>query len=337
MTTMTARTALSAPDLKLRQDLSFAKRGLVFALLSGITWGLDGVILSLAFASPLLLDEACWLLAPLTVGALHDTFSALWLLCFNGATGRLRELGRTLRSKAVRPVILGALFGGPVAMSSYMLGIKFAGPAYVMPITALYPAVASVFAAVFLKEKVAPRAWFGLLLCVAGGVIVGYTPPEGSLGNEFYLGIAFALVATFGWGVEGVLATSGMDLLDPAVALNVRQLTSATVYLLVVVPLAGGYALFVPALTGAIGWVFPAAALTGALSYLCWYRAMNMTGVSRAMAINITYSLWGILFSAVFTEVEITTAIVVGALVITTGMVLVVGNPKEMACLRCTK
>lgn len=61
---------------------------------------------------------------------------------------------------------------------------------------------------------------------------------------------------------------------------------------------------------------------------------MNMTGVSRAMALNITYSLWGILFSAIFTEVEITSSLLFGAAVITIGMVMVVGNPKEMINLR---
>ncbi|NDV18332.1 EamA family transporter [Pseudodesulfovibrio sp. JC047] len=336
MTTATAKNASSATldQLKMHQDVAFAKKGLIFAVFSGMSWGLNGVILSLAFGAAVFLNEEYWLLAPLTVGALHDTFSALWLLIFNASTGRLRELGRTLRSKSARPVIIGALFGGPIAMSSYMLGVKFAGPAYVMPITALYPAVASVFASIYLKEKICPRAWFGLVLCIVGGVIIGYTPPEGSLGTEFYLGIGFACIATFGWGTEGVLATSGMDLLDPAVALNVRQLTSSTVYLLVVLPLAGGHMLLVPGLMDSIGWVFPVAALTGAFSYVCWYRAMNMTGVSRAMAINITYSLWGIFFSAVFTDVEITANIIIGALVITTGMLLVVGNPKEMTSLR---
>ena len=336
MITATATTASSSTldDLKMHQDVAFAKKGLVLALFSGMSWGVNGVILSMAFGAAVFLDEEYWLLAPLTVGALHDTICALWLLVFNAITGRLKELGRTLRSKSARPVMLGALFGGPIAMSSYMLGVKFAGPAYVMPITALYPAVASLFASIFLKEKICPRAWCGLVLCIIGGVVIGYTPPEGSLGAEFYLGLAFALIATFGWGIEGVLATSGMDLLDPAVALNVRQLTSSTVYLLVVLPLAGGYMLVVPGMTDAISWVFPVAALTGTFSYVCWYRAMNMTGVSRAMAINITYSLWGIFFSAVFTEVEITANIIIGALVITTGMVLVVGNPKEMTSLR---
>jgi drug/metabolite transporter (DMT)-like permease len=327
--------ALSIYDHKLQQDISFAKKGIFIALFSGITWGMNGVILSIAFASPLFLDTEYWLLAPLSVGALHDTFDSLWLLIYNTTTGRIKELVRTIRSRAVRPVILGALFGGPLAMSAYMLGLQFAGPAYVMPITALYPAVASVFAAIFLKEKICPRAWLGLVLCIVGGAIIGYTPPEGSLGTEFYLGIAFAVLATFGWGLEGVLATSGMDLLDPAVALQVRQLTSATVYLFIILPLAGGYMFISQAMTDvSIWWVFPVAALVGATSSLCWYRAMNMTGVSRAMALNVTYSLWGILFSAIFTEVQITTNIIFGALFITTGMILVVGKPSEMASLR---
>ncbi len=331
---MTTATATTLEALKLKHDVSFAKKGLLWALLSGITWGFDGVILGLAFGIAALADEQYWLLGPLTVAGLHDCFSAFWLFIYNAVTGRTRELIRTLRSRPARSVMLGALFGGPVAMSCYFLGVKFAGAAYVMPITALYPAVASVFASVFLKERICRRAWFGLMLCILGGITIGYTPPEGAVGSEFYLGIMLALVATFGWGVEGVLATSGMDFLDPAVALNVRQLTSAAVFLGVVLPLAGGWMLIEPALTSDISWVFPLAAFAGALSYLCWYRAMNMTGVSRAMAINITYSLWGIFFSAIFTEVEITSTLLIGAAIITIGMIMVVGNPKDMVNLR---
>ncbi|WP_415719391.1 hypothetical protein [Maridesulfovibrio sp.] len=42
---------------------------------------------------------------------------------------------------------------------------------------------------------------------------------------------------------------------------------------------------------------FLGAKIDGALSYLCGNRAMNMTGVSRAKAINIIYSLCGIFLS----------------------------------------
>ena len=37
-----------------------------------------------------------------------------------------------------------------------------------------------------------------------------------------------------------------------------------------------------------------------------------MAGVSRAMALNITYALWGVLFGALFTDVEITRSLVIG-------------------------
>ncbi|WP_320174029.1 DMT family transporter [Maridesulfovibrio sp.] len=331
---MSTASATTLEGLKLKQDVGFAKKGLFWALLSGITWGFDGVVLALAFGIAAFADESHWLLAPLTVAGLHDSFSAFWLLIYNVITGRMKELGRTLRSKPARLVMLGAVFGGPVAMSCYFLGAKFAGAAYVMPITALYPAVASVFASIFLKERICKRAWIGLVMCIVGGIVIGYTPPEGAVGSEFYLGIMLALIATFGWGVEGVLATSSMDFLDPAVALNVRQLTSTIVFLTVVLPLAGGWDLIIPALTSNLHWVFPVAAFAGALSYLCWYRSMNMTGVSRAMAINITYSLWGIFFSAIFTEIEITVSLLIGAAIITIGMIMVVGNPKDMVNLR---
>jgi len=342
MTDATQTSHMAAPaaapglldELKARRDVSFAKRGLLLALVSGILWGGNGVLLSLPFSAPVFSDERFWLLAPLTVGALHDTWVTLWLLAFNGATGRLRELARTLTSRSALRVALGAVFGGPMAMSAYMLGVKFAGPAYVMPITALYPAVASILAGVFLKERIRGLAWAGMALCVAGGVVIGYTPPAGALGADFYFGIAMAVVATVGWGIEGVLATSGMDLLDPVAALNVRELTSSAVYLLAVLPLAGGYALIGGGLASSIGWIFPVAALAGSASYYCWYRAMNTTGVSRAMSLNITYSIWGILFSALLTPTQITVSLILGAALILAGMLLVVGDPRAMANLR---
>lgn len=321
-------------DSQLRRDLGFARKGLMWALLSGILWGFNGVMLGLILGAPLLSDPLMWLLAPATVAAVSDVCGALWLLGMNAAGGRLPELLRTLRSKPARVVALGGLCGGPLGMTAYLLAIKFAGPAYVMPITALYPAVASILAWAFLKERIEKRAWIGMLLCVAGAAAISYSSPEGQLSSEFYVGVFLALAATLGWGAEGFLATSGMDLLDPAVALNVRQLVSGLAYLVIVLPLAGGYSLLEPIVTNPLGLAILGVSLLTSMSYICWYRGLNMAGVSRAMAMNITYSLWGILFSALFTGLALTFSLIAGALVITTGMLLVIGNPKDMATLR---
>ena len=329
----TGRTAAAAMA---KRDLDFAKLGMFCALLSGMLWGLNGVVLDQGLKLAPFGDSALWLLAPLTAAAMHDTLASCWCLAFNAGTGRLREIGRSLFTRPGLKVCLGALFGGPVGMGGYIVGLKLAGPAYVLPITSMYPAVASVLAMVFLKERVSLRAWLGMACCVAGVAVIGYSPPEAAPGGDFYLGLAMAALATVGWGVEGVFSTSGMDLLDPAVALNIRQLVSGVFYLVVLLPLLGGWFMIGEAVACPSSAVILLAAGLGAASYLLWYRAMSMVGVSRAMALTVTYALWGILFSALFTDTAITMALIVGAAVITAGMVLVAGNVKDMTNLRDT-
>ncbi|MCG8526184.1 MAG: hypothetical protein MI748_07390, partial [Opitutales bacterium] len=85
-------------------------------------------------------------------------------------------------------------------------------------------------------------------------------------------------------------------------------------------------------------WI-AAASIFGGLAYLAWYRAMNMTGVGRAMAFNVTYALWSIPFSWILalaqgTEFTVTSLGITGAVIITTGTILVVADPKELLKLR---
>ncbi len=321
-------------ELKRERDLVFAKRGVFWALGSGITWGASGVFLSLVFTMAPFVDSPFWLLAPLTASGMHDLIACCWMLVFNWKTGRIREIGRTFFTKPGVFVCLGALCGGPMGMGGYLVALKFSGPAYVMPITSLYPVVASLLAMIFLKEKIRPRAWLGLLLCISGVFILSYTPPDEGVNPYFYWGLGAALLATFGWGAEGVLATYGMDLLDPSVALNIYQIVSASLYLFILLPVFGGWIVLTKAFTSISGLLLIGVAFLGASSYLMWYRALNMTGVCRAMAMNITYALWGILFSAIFTDTEITQSLLWGAFMITGGMLFVVGNPKDMINLR---
>ena len=52
------------------------------------------------------------------------------------------------------------------------------------------------------------------------------------------------------------------------------------------------------------------------------------------MALNITYALWGVVFSALFTDAEITRNLVAGAVAIFAGMCFVIGNPRDIINLR---
>jgi drug/metabolite transporter (DMT)-like permease len=328
-----------------KQSLAYARKGLLLAVVSGMIFGVDGLLVGGSSGFAPFDDPALLLLIPLFSGGIHDFCSACLVTLLNWRTGRMGELGRAFRSKPGRSVIAGSLLGAAFGLGGYMAALRLASPAYVLPITTTYPAVAAVMAVFVLKERIPPRAWAGLALCVAGAAAVGYVPPEGQQGELFYLGLAFAALAALGWGAQGVCSTSGMDFIEPEVALNMYYIISSVLYLLFLVPLAclvfggeDGWAALSWRFLTSRGTAFVAlAGFVGSTSYICWYRAMNRVGVSRAMALNISYALWGILFSFLFTDARITSALVAGALVIFAGMFLVIGNPREMLKLRAVE
>ncbi|SDE65697.1 DMT family transporter [Sporomusa acidovorans] len=320
-------------ELQAKNELSHAKTGLLWGIISGATWGLDGVVLGLALAMAPFTGGTSLYAAPLAGAALHDGFAGFYLFFFNLFTGRWKEYLRTLRTKPGMIVCLGALFGGPIGMSGYLLGINMAGASYALSITAMYPAIGAILAFFVLKEKIQPRVWLGIVLCIAGAIIVSYVPPEGDFPN-FYFGLALALLATIGWGSEGVLSAFGMDMVDPAIAIGIREAVSFVIYFIAVLPLAAGMIIFWDAFLEQAIWYIALAGLLGGVSYLAWYRAINMTGVARAMAFNISYALWAVFFGWLLTDLTITPTLLGGAAIITVGTILVTANPKELVKLR---
>ena len=80
-------------------------------------------------------------------------------------------------------------------------------------------------------------------------------------------------------------------------ALQIRQLTSAIFYGVAILPVLKGWNFtlsIVPTKTSAIILL---SALFGTASYVFYYKAINKIGAAKAMALNITYSAWSIIFS----------------------------------------
>ena len=298
--------------------------GLAWALLSGVFWAIDGVILGLALAAAPFAGASAFA-GPLAAAALHDGLATAWMLGFNGVTGRLRELPRALLTRHGLVLCAAAVIGGPIAMSGYLFGIKYAGPAYTLAISATYPAVGAALSRVFLKEHVSRRGWAGVALTVLGAAIVSYTPPSGAL-PYFYLGILCAVVATLGWGVEGVLAVHAMKAVEPVVAGTLRMTTSFVMYVCVVLPLAGAFGLFASAFGQRSFWLLLACAAAGAASFLTYYAANHLAGASKAMPINSLYAVWAVVLSIVLTGLHPTAQLLAGVVVTFCGALLVVSG-----------
>ncbi len=317
--------------MKRKLDAQFDRKGVLIGLFSGGTWGINNVVLGLALTLvPALGDNAALYAIPLAAACLNDTLAGLWLLLYNGWAGRLQEIIRSLKTVPGLMVCLAALLGGPVANSGYLLGISMAGPAYALTITALYPIVGAILSRVFLKQHILPRVWSGMLLSVVGAIVISYVPPEGGNSEHFYLGLMFAALAAFGWGAEAVLAVFGMSMIDPKVAINIRELTSGLCIAIFILPLVGGWAVIseVILLPEAIG-TFALAGLAAGVSYLAWYTANSKCGVAKGMALNGTYVMWGVILSVIFLSQPLTQNLAIGSLLVLIGATLVAINPKE--------
>ncbi|MFA9397629.1 MAG: DMT family transporter [Clostridiaceae bacterium] len=320
--------------LTLNRDLHYAKSGIANCLISGMTWGIDAIALSYLLTQYPFNNPSTAMQAALVVAALHTGFSSLFILFYALHNGKIREFGRCLFSKAGIYIIIGAFCSGPLAMSGYLLGINMAGPSYTAVITSIYPAIGTILAIIFLKEKLNKRTLIGIMLCVLGSIATGTISPTTTLYPRFYLGILFALLAALGWGLEGVFGAYVMDIVDPEIAILVRQTSSFIMYLVFVIPFIKGFNIFFSSFTSSNMLLFIFLGLLCSTSYLSWYLGLSMIGVGRAMALNITYPIWVILLEWAIQGAMPSINLIIGCGIIILGAVFVSGNPKKMLNLR---
>ena len=254
---------------------------------------------------------------------LHDAICALILLIFMAVRGRLKDTWRAVHTRSGRAVMVAALLGGPIGMSGYLLAIDQIGAGYTAIISTFYPALGTALAVLVLKERMRPRQV--IALAVAIGAIIATSYPSTSVSGSALWGVLGALAAVVGWGCEAVILAWGMrdDAVDNETALQIRETTSGLTYLVLVVPLGGALSSTGQALTspGAMGLVALAAA-AGTASYLFYYKAIDLLGAARAMALNISYSAWTVLFAFLLQSIVPAPIQIVLCVVILVGTVL---------------
>lgn len=303
-----------------------------YGILSGALWGLDTVILGLAL---LLAPLAGASEASIASALLHDLACTLLLLLYMGLRGRLRDTWAAVHTRAGRAVMGAALLGGPVGMSGYLIAINNIGPSYTAIISTLYPAVGAGLAALFLGERMRGRQVVALCMALVAVMVVGWSSSGSEATGSALLGILGALACVIGWGSEAVILAWGMrdEAVDNEVALQLRQTTSALLYLLLVAPIAGAIGLGITAGMSPVSGVVLLAGLAGTVSYLFYYKAIDLIGASRGMALNISYSAWAVGF-ALLLQGAIPTPIQVLCCVIILICTVLAATPEWGALLR---
>ena len=306
-----------------------------YGLLSGLLWGLDTVLLGIVMAmSHFVQSEQIIFLAPFISTFFHDTFSTLWLLLYLIFKGQFKQTIEKIKSRSGRFIMLGALLGGPVGMTGYLLAIKYLGPAYTAIISSLYPALGALLSYLFLKEKMKKSNMVGLMISILGIIILGYSPQ--GMPTHLMMGFIFALLCVFGWASEAVICSYGMkdDELTPNQSLFIRQLTSAITYGVIIIPLIQGVTFTVATLSDQSLILIILTALAGTLSYSFYYKAIHKIGATKAMSLNITYSAWAVLFGIVLQGNSIDLKSVICGGLIMMGSILAAGDLSEFKLVK---
>ena len=277
---------------------------MIVGLLSGLTWAVETVLMGIVLGmSPFFTTAQAMLLAPFAATFLHDLFSALSLFIYNGVRGKTKDFFKILKKPGCKWLVLGATIGGPIGMTGYTMAVNYMGASVGSVATAVYPAIGTVLAFLFLKEKVKWYQWVFLLLTLLGVYGLSYSPDLNV--TNFWLGLLGAFMCAFGWGTSTVILAKCLKDpdMDESYVLTLRQSVSALVYGVIILPVLGAWK-FIPTLFTVkeplLIHVLIGSALAATVSYLMYYVSLDKIGAAKTMALNVTYPAWAIILTAIF-------------------------------------
>lgn len=308
--------------------------GILLGVIVGLAWGLDGVLMGEVGKNAIFSDFE---LSPLVTALFHDGFAFFWIALALVFSKQLSGAFKLLKTKKGLVTVVAAIVGAPVGMSAYLLAIKYAGAPYASSISVIYPGVGAILSYFILKEKLSKRAMVGIAVSLFGSFMLGFNP-SADVPATFLKGVIFALVAVAGWALEGVIIGFAMKKIKnedhiqatPQQFLCVRYFTSLVSYALVVVPLAGGYEVAGKVVSSGLVFKYAGIAILGAITYLAWYKAVDLIGAAMGTALNSTASLWSIIFSALLFGAKITLPLAIWGCVIVLGVFIFAIDPKTL-------
>lgn len=313
-------------------------KGLFYGLFSGFTWGLDTVLIGVVLSKALFVSsETVIFLAPLVSTFFHDMLSSVWMLIYMTIRGEVTIPFKKLTTRSGRFVMLGALLGGPIGMTGYVLAVKYLGASLSASISAVYPAIGAFFAFLILKDKLTVKNWIGLFISILFIFVYGFA--GGEVSQSYILGFSFILLCIFGWGMECVILAYGMkdDEITPEQALQIRQLVSAVTYGVLILPFFNAYPLVGEVFKSSELFLIALVALSGTASYVFYYKAIYVMGPTRAMALNITYAAFAILLSFIILGTPITFKLVFFSIMILLGSIITVASQEELKWMSFSK
>lgn len=299
---------------KQKADSAFMKRGITFAIMSGVCYGLYTGFLTLGMAkgvwgadwyganmSGLSVFAITYVLGALG-SAVNDTISGIWSLIVVTIKGELNDFFRCIKTKPGLVMIICALIGGPIASTCYVVALQMGG-SIIVPVAALNSAFGAIIGHFVFKQELNGRMIIGILVCLFAAGVIGGTS-FANIGPTALMACAIALICALGWGIEGAVAGFGTTLIEYNIGITIRQCTSGLSNMIILLPIMAaidGNIGLAPQLLGTAFTdnsiiFFIISGFFAMPAYSFWYKGNSMCGAALGMVCNGAYAFWGPFF-----------------------------------------
>ena len=193
-------------------------------------------------------------------------------------------------------------------------------------LNATSPLWSALIGAVFFREAFNTKKGIGLILGIAGVIVlVGWSPLEPSL--ETILSVAAMLAATLCYGIAANLAKRNLKG-APALGSSVGSQFASSLALLVFMPFDLPRAS--PNLTVVLS-LLALAVLCTAVAYILYFRLISDLGATKALTVTFLVPIFGTLWSMIFLHEPLGLEKILACAIILAGASLVTGlNTKDL-------
>lgn len=235
-----------------------ARRGWLFCGFAAIFFGLatPATKLLVGDAGPFILAGLLYLGAAIAVAPL-----------------RVREQRRTTNRKQRTLLFFTVLVGGGIAPVLLMMGLERTSASTVSLLLNFELIATACVGGLFLREQIGRRAWFGISIVCAGGLVL-----TGIAGAGIEIGALFVIAACVCWGVDNAI-TASLDAYSPVSVTFAKGLFAGTANLAIGLLFENAPSfktIIVVLLIGSIGY---------GLSITLWISGARLVGAARGQVI----------------------------------------------------
>lgn len=220
--------------------------------------------------------------------------------------------------KNVKAYFWIGLFSSALPFAIFSFAALHIPASYSVIINAMSPLFSAWFSAIWLKERLSLAQVFGFALAFVGlAVLTGLGPVE--ITPQFLTAAGICMIAPACYGVAGILIKK-QSAVDRPLAIATGGQLLAAVQLLPIVP-----AWFT---IGDISWLV-VACLIGlsvfgtALAYIIYFPLIAETGPTKALMVTFLMPVFGLLWSRLFVDEEVTMKMMAGCFLILIGVYFV--------------